>query len=80
MASRLNPDDTEGARHHAVRLDEETRQRLYALIPHYSQPWHRATISDVMRACLLAGLDVEEPKARGAERAAARATMKTKKK
>jgi hypothetical protein len=42
----LKPDDTEGARHHAVRLDEETRQRLYALIPHYSQPWHRATISE----------------------------------
>jgi hypothetical protein len=80
VSRRLNPTDTESAKHHAVRLDDETRSRIYALIPHLSQPWHRATISDVLRALILSGLDVEEPKARAAERAAARATKTAKKK
>jgi hypothetical protein len=78
MTRRLNPTDPDSAKHHAVRVDDETRARLYALIPHYSQPWHRATISDVMRALILSGLEIEEPKARAAERAAARAKKSTK--
>jgi hypothetical protein len=48
--------------HVAVRLDAEILSRVDALGPVYSQPWRKATRSDLLRLLVLAGLDVEEKK------------------
>jgi hypothetical protein len=49
--------------HVAVRLDAEIIARLDALLPLYALPGRPATHSDVTRAVILAGLDVEEKRA-----------------
>jgi hypothetical protein len=46
-------------KHVAVRLDEQTLARVDALIPGFSTPWHPAKRSDVLRALIHAGLEVE---------------------
>ena len=51
-------------RHVAVRLDLGTLARMDALVPLYSKTWRKAKRSDVLRALILAGLAVEEPKAK----------------
>lgn len=51
---------TMATQHVAVRLDEPTLARVDALIPTLSTPWRQAKRSDVLRALLLAGLDVLE--------------------
>ncbi len=57
-------------KHVAVRLDEQTLARVDALIPDFSTPWHPAKRSDVLRALIHTGLEVqarggpEGPKAR----------------
>ena len=48
------------SQHVAVRLDEQTLARVDALIPNLSTPWRAAKRSDVLRALILAGLDVLE--------------------
>lgn len=54
--------------HVAVRLDEETIERLDALLPLYALPGREATRSDGLRAVILAGLVIEEERAgRGAK-------------
>ena len=50
--------------HAAVRLDTETLERLDALRPCFSTFWHEATESDVLRAVIVAGLDIVEGEAR----------------
>ena len=45
------------AHHVAVRLDAEILARVDALEPRYSQPWRKATRSDLLRVLVLAGLD-----------------------
>jgi hypothetical protein len=52
--------------HVAVRLDESTIARLDALLPLYALPGRSATRSDGLRAVILAGLDMEERRARRA--------------
>lgn len=52
----------------AVRLDEATLARLDALLPLYAIPGRNATRSDALRAVILAGLTVEEPRATGRKR------------
>ena len=55
---------TEGLPHHvAVRMDDTLLARVDALIPVLSTNWHRASRSDVLRACILAGLPVIEKRA-----------------
>jgi hypothetical protein len=58
---------TKSARPHleivAVRLDVETIARLDALRPLYVLPGRGATHSDVLRAVILAGLEIEERRA-----------------
>jgi hypothetical protein len=46
--------------HAACKVDEETRDRLDALLPHLSTDYHRATRSDVLRAAVLKGLPALE--------------------
>ncbi len=46
--------------HVAVRLDVETLKRLSGLLPLYALPGRTATMSDVLRAVILAGIAVEE--------------------
>jgi hypothetical protein len=50
--------------HVAVRLDEVTIARLDALLPLYALPGRDATRSDGLRAVILAGLEIEESRAR----------------
>ena len=50
--------------HVAVRLDLATIKRLDALLPLYELPGRTATRSDGLRAVILAGLDVEERRAK----------------
>lgn len=50
--------------HAAVRLDEPTIARLDALLPLYALPGRPATRSDGLRAVILAGLEVEERRAK----------------
>jgi hypothetical protein len=50
--------------HVAVRLDEPTIARLDALLPLYALPGREATRSDGLRAVILAGLEIEESRAR----------------
>jgi hypothetical protein len=52
--------------HVAVRLDEATIARLDALLPLYALPGRDATRSDGLRAVILAGLEIEERRARRA--------------
>ena len=40
----------------AIRLDDDLLDRIDALVPKLSTPWHEATRTDVIRACLLEGL------------------------
>jgi len=47
----------------AVRLDAEIVARLDALLPLYALPGRPATHSDVTRAVVLAGLELEEQRA-----------------
>jgi hypothetical protein len=47
----------------AVRLDAEIIARLDALLPLYALPGRPATHSDVTRAVVLAGLELEEKRA-----------------
>jgi hypothetical protein len=47
----------------SVRLDEPTLARLDALLPLYAIPGRAPTRSDALRAVILAGLAVEEPRA-----------------
>jgi hypothetical protein len=44
------PGQKSGLLHVAVRLDRPTIDRIDALLPTMSAPWHRATRSDVLRA------------------------------
>ncbi|APR77543.1 Hypothetical protein A7982_02890 [Minicystis rosea] len=44
----------------AVRLDEQTLARVDALIPVLSTPWRKAKRSDVLRALIHAGLEVQD--------------------
>ena len=55
--------------HVAVRLDVETLARLNGLLPLYELPGRKATMSDVLRALILAGLDLEEAKGKSKPRA-----------
>jgi hypothetical protein len=48
--------------HTAVRLDAQTLARIRALREDFSTFWHEATTSDVLRAVILAGLEVVETK------------------
>ena len=50
--------------HVAVRLDEPTIARIEALLPLYALPGRTATRSDGLRAVILAGLEIEEARAR----------------
>jgi hypothetical protein len=50
--------------HVAVRLDEPTIARLDALLHLYALPGREATRSDGLRAVILAGLQIEESRAR----------------
>jgi len=53
-----------GLPHHvAVRLDAENLARVDAVAPMYSQPWRRATRSDLLRIVILTGLEAEERRA-----------------
>lgn len=45
---------------HAVRLDAATAERVEALRPRYNIPGREAKTSDVLRALILAGLQIEE--------------------
>jgi hypothetical protein len=47
------------SKHVAVRIDEETLAKVDALIPAFSTPWHTAKRSDVLRALILAGLELQ---------------------
>jgi hypothetical protein len=58
------PEATGLPHHVAVRLDAEMLARVDALAPSYSQPWRRATRSDLLRVVILAGLDAEETRVR----------------
>jgi hypothetical protein len=49
--------------HVAARLDQATVERLDRLLPLYALPGRPATRTDVVRAVILAGLDVEESRA-----------------
>jgi predicted DNA-binding protein len=42
----------------ALRLEDDLLQKLDALIPRLSTPWHQATRSDVIRAAIEVGLPV----------------------
>jgi predicted DNA-binding protein len=44
----------------AVRLDDDTKERLDALILPMSYPGHHATMSDVLRAAAMQGLPLLE--------------------
>lgn len=46
--------------HAACKVDEETRDRLDALLPFLSTEYHQATRSDALRAVVLKGLPVLE--------------------
>jgi|HubBroStandDraft_4_1064222.scaffolds.fasta_scaffold537361_2 hypothetical protein len=46
-------------KHVAVRLDEPTLAQVDALIPVLSTPWHKAKRSDVLRALIHAGLELQ---------------------
>jgi hypothetical protein len=46
-------------KHVAVRLDEPTLAQVDALIPALSTPWHKAKRSDVLRALIHAGLELQ---------------------
>jgi hypothetical protein len=48
--------------HTAVRLDAETLARLRALREPFSTFWHEATTSDILRAVIIAGLEIVERK------------------
>jgi hypothetical protein len=50
--------------HVAVRLDESTIARLDALLTLYALPGRPATRSDGLRAVILAGLEIEERRAK----------------
>lgn len=50
--------------HVAVRLDAPTIERLEAILHLYALPGREATRSDGLRAVILAGLAVEEARAR----------------
>lgn len=50
--------------HVAVRLDNEIIGRIDSLLPLYALPGRRATRSDGLRAVILAGLEVEERRAK----------------
>jgi hypothetical protein len=52
--------------HVAVRLDVETLARLSKLLPLYALPGRTATMSDVLRAVILAGLTLEEGRLKNA--------------
>jgi hypothetical protein len=52
--------DIRTGQHVAVRLDEAIQNRMDALTPHISQPWHTATRSDTLRALIRLALDVAE--------------------
>jgi hypothetical protein len=52
--------------HVAVRLDAPTIARLEAILHLYALPGREATRSDGLRAVILAGLEVEERRARRA--------------
>jgi hypothetical protein len=47
-------------KHISVRLNQAIIDRADALIPTLTTPWHTANRSDVLRAVILAGLDVLE--------------------
>jgi len=49
-------------KHVATRFDDATIARIDAVAPLYSEPWYQANRSDVLRALVLAGLAVEEPR------------------
>jgi hypothetical protein len=51
--------------HVAVRLDPSTIARLDALLPLHAQPGREATRVEVLRAVILAGIEVEEQRAAG---------------
>jgi hypothetical protein len=44
--------------HIAVRLDEAVVERIDALLPQLSAPWHEATRSDALRLLLGKGLEL----------------------
>lgn len=59
------PEDTDSRKSHvAVRLDAATIARLDALLGLYALPGRQATRSDGLRAVILAGLEIEERRAR----------------
>jgi hypothetical protein len=64
------PKDKEVRKGHvAVRLDADTIARLDALLDLYALPGRPATRSDGLRAVILAGLEVEERRAKRAHEA-----------
>ena len=44
----------------AFRIDPAILARVEALGPRYTRPWRKATRSDLLRICILAGLDALE--------------------
>ena len=47
-------------KHTSIRMDEETLARVEALRPRYSQPWRKATRTDILLILILQGLGVKE--------------------
>jgi hypothetical protein len=43
-------------KHVAVRLDDETLAQVHALLPQLTTEWRRATLSDALRALIVAEL------------------------
>jgi len=48
----------------AVRLDEETMDRIEALVPSLSTDWRKAKRADALRKLILSGLAAEEARQR----------------
>jgi len=48
------------AKHVAVRLDDDLRERVEALIPRLSTEWLACTMSDALRACIVRGVPLVE--------------------
>src|SRR5262249_52695075 len=63
MSRSKGPNEPKG--HAAVRLDKSIIERIVALLWLYAIPGRQATLSDGLRAVVLAGLEVEERRAAG---------------
>jgi hypothetical protein len=61
-----------GRTHVSVRMNDEEIARIDALAPRFSTKYRNATRSDVLRACILEGLDKFEREARAEQRPAKR--------